>query len=296
MKIEYVIRFLRHIIDALEAQHLEVHDYFYEILCKYQMQAQQDCHFSYKHYQITAFNQLVTLKEAKSKISEGTTGLNVWEAALAVCEWAIRNADLIKDQNILELGSGTGLSGLVIAKCCRPASMILTDGNDKVMEYLCENVANNTVDDVLVKTMNVNWVSIADEEPNMEFLQQLNTTPPSLIIAADVIYDNTLFQALCETLDLIFRTCKNECTFILANAVRNENTQKEFFDILGTANFDLLHLFERTTKLIQRMTICFSGKFNFRTVEEELEPPTYLHWEINGICPIKIYRIRRQCK
>lgn len=233
IKVDYIIRFLRYIIEALEAQNIEIHDELYEVLCKYQMHAQSDCAFSYKHYKIVAFNQLVTLKEAKSKISEGTTGLIVWEAALAVCEWAIHNIESIKDQHILELGSGTGLSGLVIAKCCRPASMTLTDGNDKVLGYLAENAKNNAVDNTRIKVLNVDWVSVAEDEANSDFSEHLESTKPNLIIAADVIYDDTLFQPLCETLDFIFLKCKNQCKFILANAVRNESTQKEFFDALG---------------------------------------------------------------
>lgn len=236
IKIDYIIRFLRYIIEALEAQSIEIHDELYEILCKYQTQAQKDCDFSYKHYKVIAFNQIVTLKEAKSKISEGTTGLNVWEAALAICEWAIHNIESIRDQNILELGSGTGLSGLVIAKCCRPAFMTVTDGNNKVLDYLAENVKNNAVNDIKIKVLKVDWVSIADGEPNTEFSEHLESIKPNLIIAADVIYDNTLFQPLCETLDFIFRKCKNQCKCILANAVRNETTQKEFFDTLALGN------------------------------------------------------------
>lgn len=147
IRTSYAIKFIRHIIDALEAQYLDVHDDFYTILCEYQTKTNENDSngFSYKHYTICLRdrNEIVSLKENHNKISQGTTGLNVWEAALVLCEWSIHNEHVIAGKHIVELGAGTGLSGLVIAKCCQPLSVTFTDGNDKVLEYLNENIENN---------------------------------------------------------------------------------------------------------------------------------------------------------
>lgn len=147
LQVKYVIRFLRHIIDALESRNEEIHDDLYTIFCDYQAKATQldNGVYSYKHYRIVADreSELITLKENHNKISQGTTGLNVWEAALALCEWSIGNKSALSGKNVLELGAGTGLSGLVIGKCCRPNSIVLTDGDDNVLNYLRENVRNN---------------------------------------------------------------------------------------------------------------------------------------------------------
>lgn len=147
LQVKYVIRFLRHIIDALESRNEEIHDDLYEIFCDYQAKATQldNGVYSFKHYRIECDrnSELVTLKENHNKISQGTTGLNVWEAALALCEWSLSNKSTIRDKHVLELGAGTGLSGLVIGKCCQPTSITLTDGDDNVLNYLRENVRNN---------------------------------------------------------------------------------------------------------------------------------------------------------
>lgn len=147
LQVNYVIRFLRHIIDTLESRNEEIHDDLYEIFCDYQVKATQldNGVFSYKHYCVNVDGQseIITLKENHNKISQGTTGLNVWEAALALCEWSVANKLLICGKNVLELGAGIGLSGLVIGKCCRPTSITLTDGDDNVLDYLTENVRNN---------------------------------------------------------------------------------------------------------------------------------------------------------
>lgn len=141
----YVVRFLRFVIDALESQNLEIHDDIYTTLCAYQSKSDAGTEYSYKHYQINSNERFETvlLKENRNKISQGTTGLNVWESALALSEWAIANTEIFRNKRVLELGAGTGLSSLVIGKCCSPKSIHITDGNERVIENLRENVSNN---------------------------------------------------------------------------------------------------------------------------------------------------------
>lgn len=143
LQTKYVIRFLRHIIDSLESQNLDIHDDLYTKLCEYQSQTTIDSSrpYSYKHYQID--DETVILKENDNKISEGTTGLNVWESALVLSEMALSDKSLFRGKFCIELGAGTGLSSLVIAKCCGAESVKVTDGNHKVIEILHENFGNN---------------------------------------------------------------------------------------------------------------------------------------------------------
>lgn len=53
-----------------------------------------------------------------------------------------------------------------------------------------------------------------------------------LIIASDIIYDNTLFHLLLSTLQNLFEYCKNISRFLLINAVRNPDTEQEFLNSL----------------------------------------------------------------
>lgn len=142
LRTKYVIRFLRHIIESLERQNLDIHDDLYTKYCEYQSQPIDTLRpYSYKHYQID--DETVILKENDNKISEGTTGLNVWESALVLSEMALSDKSLFRGKFCTELGAGTGLASLVIGKFCDPKSIKVTDGNHKVIEILHENFGNN---------------------------------------------------------------------------------------------------------------------------------------------------------
>lgn len=140
---KYIVRFLRHIIDSLETQSLDIHDDLYITLCNAQTHSESE--YSFKHYKIWCEGSVenVILKENENKISQGTTGLHAWESSIILSEWSIQNKAIFYNKNILELGAGTGLSSLIISKCCSPKTVTITDGNDKVLEILTENVSNN---------------------------------------------------------------------------------------------------------------------------------------------------------
>ena len=53
-------------------------------------------------------------------------------------------------RNILELGSGSGLVGVSVARLCRPATLTLTDRVENVMQQLKENVKLNLSESAIV--------------------------------------------------------------------------------------------------------------------------------------------------
>lgn len=83
--------------------------------------------------------------------------------------------------------------------------------------------------------LNLNW-----SETNEEFIKQ-HLKEIDVIVAADVIYDNSLFDPLLTTVRMLFDHCANCGRFILVNAVRNPETEREFLTKLG--NFESRALF-----------------------------------------------------
>lgn len=226
----YQINFLRFIIDWLENNNMEVHDQFYELYVELLEITNKTTDYSYRHFKLPQFNNIVvTVKESKNMISDGTTGLRSWQASGALAEWAIHNRKMLHGKQILELGSGTGLTGCIIAKVCEPRKIVLSDGNDMVIRLLRENCDNNF-------NMSENDLIYVDilEWDNYKESRVFDNIQPDIVMAADVVYDNTLFQPLCSTVDYIFKQKNDECIFILACTMRNEETFNEFTQILGT--------------------------------------------------------------
>lgn len=129
---------------------------------------------------------------------------------------------------MLELGSGTGLTGLVVAKTCNPSRLVMTDGNEKVLALLRENVAENCKHGEAIGVVALDWEEVETS------LGELEDFPVEVVIAADVVYDGTLFQPLCKAIEAVFRLAGSSgCSLYLACTVRNEDTLEEFLRQLG---------------------------------------------------------------
>lgn len=69
--------FFKKLIESLEPEQ-EVHDDIYKHLCC-MMETDED-NFSYRHYLIgNSLNDVVTIRETKNLVLNGTTGLRTWE-------------------------------------------------------------------------------------------------------------------------------------------------------------------------------------------------------------------------
>ena len=67
------------------------------------------------------------------------TGQCTWQAADVLSQYIYDTlGPELKDKIILEVGSGTGLSGLVAANYAK--KVILTDYQDTIMDLLCKNI------------------------------------------------------------------------------------------------------------------------------------------------------------
>lgn len=227
----YRLQFLRHIVNTLEGNALEVHDRLYEHFTELvNNSGSRGQGYAWKHFELWPIGVLdtVSIRQSETIISDGTTGLHCWQAAGALAEWCLANPSKIKGRSVLELGSGTGLTGLVVAKACAPARVVLTDGNEKVLALLRENVAENCNNGELVSVVALDWEEVDTSLSEWKDLQ------PEVVIAADVVYDGTLFGPLCSAIEAVFRRSgSNGCCLYLACTMRNEETLNGFLAQLG---------------------------------------------------------------
>ncbi|XP_072336844.1 protein-lysine N-methyltransferase EEF2KMT isoform X2 [Scyliorhinus torazame] len=190
----------------------------------------------------------IRLGENVAIISEGTTGLVTWEAALFFAEWAMENSEVFNCRSILELGSGTGLAGIIICKTCAPKQYIFSDCHPSVLQQLRKNILNNDLQlnsdtwnlkdrETELKNKNLSEeiqrpkITVVGLEWSEVTQEQVAELQSDIIIATDVIYDPEVVLCLVSVLEkfLISNEKKERCSVVyLASTIRNPETYHRF--------------------------------------------------------------------
>ncbi|KAL9957472.1 hypothetical protein ACROYT_G039110 [Oculina patagonica] len=140
--VTYQRLFLKHILKLCEENGSEISDELYEAYGDVFGKVEDLNAKCFKTY-IVPCGALLTLKETQQYISKGTTGLSTWMAGEYLAEWALENTSTFKDRNIIELGCGVGLTGLVICSTSSPCQYIFSDYHEEVLEALHCNLGLN---------------------------------------------------------------------------------------------------------------------------------------------------------
>ncbi|KAM9392282.1 protein-lysine N-methyltransferase EEF2KMT isoform 2-T2 [Pholidichthys leucotaenia] len=179
----------------------------------------------YKSYLLPS-GDVVSLLENVAVISEGTTGLVTWEAALYLAEWALDHEQVFTGRTVLELGSGVGLTGITICRCCSPNKFVFSDCHATVLQKLRENVQLNGLSEQTSSTVRVeelDWTAATEEK--------LGQIGADVVIAADVVYDPDVVRSLVKLLSTILRCSTTEV--LICSTVRNPETYSSFKQQLG---------------------------------------------------------------
>lgn len=67
----------------------------------------------------------------------------MFQGALALAEWCVNNTELLSGSHLLELGSGSGLTGIVVSSLCAPATYCFSDCHPGVLQLLDYNIKLN---------------------------------------------------------------------------------------------------------------------------------------------------------
>ncbi|XP_059204959.1 protein-lysine N-methyltransferase EEF2KMT isoform X2 [Centropristis striata] len=208
-----------------EAAGCEPLDELYDALAE--VVGAEDTTECYKSYLLPC-GDAVSLQESVALISEGTTGLVTWEAALYLAEWALDHRHTFTGRTVLELGSGVGLSGITICRSCSPDRYVFSDCHPRVLQTLRDNVRlNGLTEDTspMVSVQEMDWTSTTEE--------QIRRIGVDTVIAADVVYDPDVVESLVELLSLIL-SCSSPDVFI-CSTVRNPETYGGFKQQLESA-------------------------------------------------------------
>lgn len=151
----------------------------------------------------------------------------VWPSAVSISEWLARIDkseifhNLFSDKSVIELGSGTGLAGIVLGKCtAAPKRIILTDCDDSSIKILKKNAINNPGNCGKVDVMKLLW---GNKDHIDEAIKLNDGKLYDIVLATDVIYDDEAISPLLETASMILKppttSHPNGGIFLLANHV-----------------------------------------------------------------------------
>ncbi|GBE77547.1 Protein-lysine N-methyltransferase EFM3 [Sparassis crispa] len=194
----------------------------------------------------------VTVLESRTVIESGTTGLRTWLASYVLAHYLILHRALVQGRRVLELGSGTGLLGLVIAalqqhpgqrELAPPSTLWLTDVNSAVLQRCQDNIrlpCNSSSRHPNLKCRLLDWTDAVDPLTRPSVQTSLAEMDLDVVAGADLVYDPSIIPALLETLHLALESRstpppapQSRAVAFVALTVRNKETFARFSRAAG---------------------------------------------------------------
>ncbi|KAG1754771.1 putative methyltransferase-domain-containing protein, partial [Suillus paluster] len=181
-------------------------------------------------------HETITLLESRTTIESGTTGLRTWRASFVLASYLIANAEMIRDQTILELGCGTGFLGIVVATLQHKfneshrqplPAVVLTDVNAGVLSRCRDNVqlrCNLSSNHPNIYFSTLDWFDALSQPLSENAMTTfLSKASVGVVIGADIVFDPSLVSPLVATLRLAL-SFESTRMALVALTVRNERT------------------------------------------------------------------------
>jgi predicted nicotinamide N-methyase len=129
-------------------------------------------------------SKLMKLHEKETEIS----GQKLWCGSLVVVEYLLDHPEFIHDCNVLELGSGTGVVGMVCKKL-GANQVSLSDYDQRSLDHMAQDIVKNSVD---VEILNLDWFTFQRTQLSQTFLD--SSHHPLRLVAGDVLYKHLLIE------------------------------------------------------------------------------------------------------
>ncbi|KAJ1067749.1 hypothetical protein K5549_016403, partial [Capra hircus] len=198
-------------------------------------------------------------------------GKQVWRGALLLADYILFQRDLFQGRTVLELGAGTGLASIIAATVAQ--TVYCTDVGADLLAMCQRNIALNShllaSGGGVVKVKELDW--LRDDlctDPEVPFSWSKEDIShlyghTTILLAAEVFYDDDLTDAVFKTLSRLAHKLKNACTAILSVEKR--------------LNFTLRHLdvtceaYDHFRAWLQRLEGLAGGRLRF-AVEAQVNP------------------------
>lgn len=138
----YRMKFLKSLMRKVEIECREISEKMYVAYAESVEVPERDSYVSFCTYLLDPHIS-VTLEETKCLVLHGTTGFRTWEGAKILAELCLEKKSFLHKRKLLELGCGSGLTGIVVCKLCRPHSYIFSDGHQEILKLIHRNIILN---------------------------------------------------------------------------------------------------------------------------------------------------------
>lgn len=175
-------------------------------------------------------NSELTIQICPSNNSNLCTGGSVWHASVALSRYLLQNPEIVKGKNVIELGSGCGLAGIVCA-ILGANKVILTD-LDVQMDCLQKNINLNS-------NLWLNRKDVVSCQPlpfgedlfnTVDEYSKFSNSCATIVIGCDIGYDISLHPLIGMSLQNIYRYC--DFMLILAEEIRWKDIYQWYIDSL----------------------------------------------------------------
>ncbi|CAI5792344.1 Uncharacterized protein PODLI_1B034064 [Podarcis lilfordi] len=206
-------------------------------------------------------------------------GKQVWRGAFLLADYILSNQDLFKDCTVLELGGGTGIVSIIMAKAAK--AIYCTDIGEDLLEMCERNIALNKhltePAGTKIKVRVLDWLkdefcidpdhSYSWSEEEIAELHDFTT----VILAADVFYDDDLTDAFFKTLYRITGNLKNPSTIYLSIEKRLNFTLRHMDVVCEAYNY-----FRSTLNDLENIR---DGKMRYTVQPVQLSFPQHIIYE-----------------
>ena len=157
------------------------------------------------------------------------TGQILWPVSILLSHFVVSRPgqDVVRGHNVVELGAGCGLVGMAASYYCN--EVVLTDGNEIVMDLLCKNAESK--DNVSATAFT--WGTRSDLHAILERVGCVD-----VVVAADVVQWPTVVEPLLHSVKALLwnSRCERPC-LLLGIVNRADNIYGYFFRVAKELGF-----------------------------------------------------------
>ncbi|XP_060140976.1 methyltransferase-like protein 22 isoform X1 [Globicephala melas] len=206
-------------------------------------------------------------------------GKQVWRGALFLADYILSQRDLFQGRTVLELGAGTGLASILAATMAQ--TVYCTDVGADLLAMCQRNIALNShltaAGGGVIKVKELDWLKddlCTDPEVPFSWSEEDISDlygHTTIVLAAEVFYDDDLTDALFKTLSRLAHRLKNASTAILSVEKR--------------LNFTLRHLevtceaYDHFRSCLRRLEGLTGGRLRFAVEPVDVSFPQLLVYE-----------------